>query len=759
MGPDRRYDPLREEPPRDVRRALPAVLAVLLAAGLAPAASARSPPDGATPRGSTSCSTTSPTPTTRASTRAIDGGQFRAAHLDVKPRTPSDPSAPLKLLASGRADLAISYEPELLLARDKGQQLVSIGALVQKPLTSIVSLGSNAIREPGELEGTRVGTAGIPYQDAYLKTIVERAGIDPDRVRTIDVGFNLVPALLTKSVDATLGAFWNVEGVELERRDNATRRSCAWTASACRPTTSSSSSRARRTCARAGALLRRFMRALALGHEPLRNDLDTGVGPLVNANPDLGAPPAGAGQGHAAGVLPVGRDQPFGFQEPRDVAALRALDDSRTSCSSAPRPPTARSPTSSCRARGLSARPEVTLREVSLRDVRRLALHAQGLAAAAPRGGRGRRRSPRSYERIGCLQLDPVSAVARSPLLVLSRGWVRCATRRWRRRPMRGGPCSTPGRTRHRWSLPPTCRCTAGRCARTSTRPARARCAGGRSWTPTRVLRGPRGRAARARPAARPRPGRPLRGALAPRPLDRRGLRAPDDRAHAPPAVGLRPRRHRGREAGERLWDVFERCLPPGAPTPRRTSTTSGRARGGAARGAHARRRPAGARRAALPAPALPRLPTALAALVATGRWRRCGRGLGGAWYAAPEDLDRIGELAPGARTTVLSPFDNLLCDRARTAELFGFDHRLEIYVPRRPAPLGLLRAPDPAPRAPRRARRPALDARAGLLRVHSLHREHGVRRTPALDRAVARALERLAAWRGARGVEVAREA
>ena len=66
------------------------------------------------------CSTSSPTPTTSASTRRIADGDFEKAGLNVTPRTPSDPSAPLKLLAAGKADLAISYEPEVLLARDKG---------------------------------------------------------------------------------------------------------------------------------------------------------------------------------------------------------------------------------------------------------------------------------------------------------------------------------------------------------------------------------------------------------------------------------------------------------------------------------------------------------------------------------------------------------------------------------------------------------------------------------------------------------------
>jgi uncharacterized protein YcaQ len=153
------------------------------------------------------------------------------------------------------------------------------------------------------------------------------------------------------------------------------------------------------------------------------------------------------------------------------------------------------------------------------------------------------------------------------------------------------------------------------------------------------------------------------------------------------------------------------------------------------------------------------RLPETLAALVAQGRLEVVRvAGMSGEWFAAPEDLDRLPELAPGARTIALSPFDNLLCDRARTAELFGFDHRLEIYVP---APqrrwgyyvLPILHRERLVARAVM-----ALDRGARVLRVPALHREPGVRRTAALDRAVGRALERLAAWRSAEAVEVVSE-
>jgi putative hydroxymethylpyrimidine transport system substrate-binding protein len=148
---------------------------------------------------------------------AIDKGDFRAVGLNVQPQTPSDPSAPLKLLAAGRADMAISYEPELLLARDQGLKLVSIGALVQRPLTSIIALPGQHIKKVADLAGKTVGTAGIPYQAAELKTALQSAGVQPSSVKEVNVGFNLVPAMLSGKVAATLGGFWNYEAIQLEQ--------------------------------------------------------------------------------------------------------------------------------------------------------------------------------------------------------------------------------------------------------------------------------------------------------------------------------------------------------------------------------------------------------------------------------------------------------------------------------------------------------------------------------------------------------------
>lgn len=148
----------------------------------------------------------------------ISKGRFKEVGLKVSAKPPSDPSLPIKNVAADRVDLAISYEPEVLIARERGLPVVAVAAIVKRPLTSLAALRSKKIRNGKDLEGKRVGTAGIPYQSAYLKTILKKAGVDPASVKETNIGSNLLPALLSKKVDAVLGIFWNVEGIQLKLR-------------------------------------------------------------------------------------------------------------------------------------------------------------------------------------------------------------------------------------------------------------------------------------------------------------------------------------------------------------------------------------------------------------------------------------------------------------------------------------------------------------------------------------------------------------
>jgi putative hydroxymethylpyrimidine transport system substrate-binding protein len=253
---------------------------------------------------------------------ALGSGEYEKAGLEVKLQPPPDAAAPLKLLQAGRVDLAISYEPELLLARDKGADVVSVGALVQQPLTSLMSLGEKAITRPQQLAGKRVGTSGLAYQSAYLGTILEQAGVDAGSVKETNVGFKLTQAMLSRQVDATLGAFWNYEGVDLQRRGRKPQILRMEDLGVPTYNELIFAARVDDLDAEGGSRLRRFLQATARGHQLLEQRPEAGVDALLDADGGLDR---GLQQAVVKATLPVffpeDEEQPFGFQDPAEWAA------------------------------------------------------------------------------------------------------------------------------------------------------------------------------------------------------------------------------------------------------------------------------------------------------------------------------------------------------------------------------------------------------------------------------------------------------
>jgi putative hydroxymethylpyrimidine transport system substrate-binding protein len=256
-------------------------------------------------------------------------GHFEEAGIDVQIRQPPDPAAPLKQLAAGRVDLAISYEPEVLRARAQGLDVVSVGALVQRPLTSIISLPAAKVREPADLRGKTVGTAGIDYQSAYLRTILLEAGVQPTSVMERNVGFGLTPAMLTGKVDATLGAFWNYEGVDLKRRGRKPRIIPVDEAGV-PPYNELVLVANEDALERDGGTIRAFIGALSRGVRDLREDPEDAIAGLLEANPDLDA---GLQRAALKATLPLfspPRDEPFAWHDPEQWDAFAAwMEDNR----------------------------------------------------------------------------------------------------------------------------------------------------------------------------------------------------------------------------------------------------------------------------------------------------------------------------------------------------------------------------------------------------------------------------------------------
>lgn len=247
--------------------------------------------------------------------QALAEGQFSRAGLDVHVQTPSDPAAPLQLLAAGKVDLAISYEPEVMLARSRGEPLVAVGAIVQQPLTSIVSVGSKHIRTPADLRGKTVGDAGIAYQHAYLTTILARAHVPVSSVREVNVGANLVPAMLSGRVDATLGAYWNYEAIQL--RQAGKHPDVIRVDDAGVPTYDELVLVVRENeIANQNNELRRFVQALGRGYQAVRADPTAGVDALVKANPTLNRRLQQASvQATLSSFFPAKASLPWGWQD------------------------------------------------------------------------------------------------------------------------------------------------------------------------------------------------------------------------------------------------------------------------------------------------------------------------------------------------------------------------------------------------------------------------------------------------------------
>jgi ABC-type nitrate/sulfonate/bicarbonate transport system substrate-binding protein len=128
-------------------------------------------------------------------------------HLHVTAPTASTDS--IKLLEAGRIDFAILDIHDLAIARERGEDIVGIMAIVQRPLSAVIA--APAVSSPRSLQGKTVGITGVPSDTAVLRSIVAGSGGNPAKVKTLTIGFNAVADLLAGRVAAAT-AFWNDEG-------------------------------------------------------------------------------------------------------------------------------------------------------------------------------------------------------------------------------------------------------------------------------------------------------------------------------------------------------------------------------------------------------------------------------------------------------------------------------------------------------------------------------------------------------------------
>src|SRR4051794_24562888 len=145
---------------------------------------------------------------------AVRTGRDRAHGVALTIRRPGAGPDALKLVAAGRLDLGVLDIHDLAIARERGIDVVAVGALIGRPLAALVA--RPGVGRPRDLAGRDVGVSGLPSDPAFVRAIVADDGGDADRLHLVTIGFNAVSGILAGKVDAA-PVFWNAEGVALRR--------------------------------------------------------------------------------------------------------------------------------------------------------------------------------------------------------------------------------------------------------------------------------------------------------------------------------------------------------------------------------------------------------------------------------------------------------------------------------------------------------------------------------------------------------------
>jgi putative hydroxymethylpyrimidine transport system substrate-binding protein len=225
---------------------------------------------------------------------AQERGYYADAGLAPEFYTPSDPTTVLQTVGAGRDAFGISYQTDILLARAARVPVVSVMALVQTPLQGIMVLASSGIERPADLAGKSVGYPGIPSQEAFLSTMLADDGASMSEVDLVNIGFDLVPGLISGRVDASLGAFWTHEPILAEQEGYPTRmlKVDDWGVPRYYELVIAASDE---TVTQRADLIARFLAATRRGYEDAIADPAAAIAALRAANPDLDVPVEEAG--------------------------------------------------------------------------------------------------------------------------------------------------------------------------------------------------------------------------------------------------------------------------------------------------------------------------------------------------------------------------------------------------------------------------------------------------------------------------------
>ena len=147
---------------------------------------------------------------------AREKGFFAEQGLDVEIIAPADPADPPKLVAAGQADIGVTYQPQLHLLVDEGLPLLRVGTLVTAPLNCLLVRDDGSAKTLADLKGKKIGYSLAGFEQALLTAMLGTAGMTLSDVDLVNVNWSISPSLMSKQVDAVIGAFRNFELTQME---------------------------------------------------------------------------------------------------------------------------------------------------------------------------------------------------------------------------------------------------------------------------------------------------------------------------------------------------------------------------------------------------------------------------------------------------------------------------------------------------------------------------------------------------------------
>jgi len=202
-------------------------------------------------------------------------GYFADAGLTVGVAGPWTPKRPVRYVATGVDTIGITQQPQLVLAREEGVPIVSVGSVIRQPTAALIWLRGSGIRDLADLKGKTVAIPGVPFQEDFLAAVLARAGLTLEDVDVKPVSYKAVAALRHGRADAIFGS-WNIEGKALEAQgaEPVIKRVQGLGL----PDYEELVVIARKECVRKHpGMIRRFMAAVARGTKAAREDREAAV--------------------------------------------------------------------------------------------------------------------------------------------------------------------------------------------------------------------------------------------------------------------------------------------------------------------------------------------------------------------------------------------------------------------------------------------------------------------------------------------------